>query len=286
MYERIVAGTDFSATAGIATDRAAKLAGSLGAELVLVHAGPDPSGQLDTLAGRYGARAVAIPGNPAEVLIAEAQHLDADLIVVGSVGMSGGKRFLLGSVPNKVSHHANLDLLIVKTDPPPQEVGDYTKIMVGTDGSPTAMRAVATACDLARALATAPTIVTVYEPLSEQEEQQLRADPGDPLSQWTTKRTVAEVPDEFRWRISDAAHAEDVLDRAATIAEKHGVAVDVRALEGRAAEALLSLAESESFDLVVVGSVGMTGTKRFMLGNVPHRISHHAPTDVLILHTA
>ncbi|MDQ3645862.1 MAG: universal stress protein [Actinomycetota bacterium] len=287
MYERIVAGTDFSPTATIATDRAAMLAQRLEAELILVHAGADGGDQLDALARKYGARSAAIPaGNPAEVLINEAERLGADLIAVGSVGMTGGKRFLLGSVPNKVSHHAQLDLLIVKTDPPPKEVRDYAGIMVGTDGSPTAMRAVGAACDLAARLGTTPTIVTVYQPLTAQEEEQLRADPGDPVAQWGSSRSVTDIPDEFRWRISDASHAEDVLDRAATIAEKHGVPVDVRAVEGRAAEALLTLAETEAFDLMVVGSVGMSGTKRFMLGNVPHKVSHHAPTDVLILHTA
>jgi nucleotide-binding universal stress UspA family protein len=49
---------------------------------------------------------------------------------------------------------------------------------------------------------------------------------------------------------------------------------------------LLDLAGEEGFDLIVVGSVGMSGAKRFMLGNVPNRVSHHSPTDVLILHTA
>ena len=66
---------------------------------------------------------------------------------------------------------------------------------------------------------------------------------------------------------------------------KQGVEADVRAIEGHPAETLIRIAEKEDFDLIAVGSVGMSGAKRFMLGNVPHRISHHAPTDLLILHT-
>ena len=115
MYERIVAGTDLSKTAAVATERAANLATTLGAQLTLVHAGSDPGEPLQELGRRLGAEVVATPGNAAEVLIAECERLRAQLLVVGSVGMSGARRFLLGSVPNKVSHHAPCDVLIVHT---------------------------------------------------------------------------------------------------------------------------------------------------------------------------
>ncbi|HEX2051336.1 MAG TPA: universal stress protein [Actinomycetota bacterium] len=114
-YRRIVAGTDLSPTAAVATDRAAALARALGAELVLVHAGTDPDGDLAAAAERYGARAVVEPGNPADVLVDACEELDADLLAVGSVGMRGARRFLLGSVPNKVSHHAPCSVMIIRT---------------------------------------------------------------------------------------------------------------------------------------------------------------------------
>ena len=123
MYKKIVAGTDLSPTAKVATDRAAALAARLDADLVLVHAGTDPGEPFEALATGYGAEAIAQPGNPAEVLLTECGRVGADLLVVGSVGMSGARRFLLGSVPNKVSHHATTDLLIVKTDPPRNDGG-------------------------------------------------------------------------------------------------------------------------------------------------------------------
>ena len=285
MYERIVVGTDLSRTARVATDRAAALAAHLGAQLTLVHAGADLGEEFTRLGDEYGAETVTRPGSPAEVLIDEADSLNADLLVVGSVGMSGARRFLLGSVPNKVSHHANCDLLIVKTNPPPREIGTYHSILVGTDGSPTAMQAVEKTAQLAAGLDISPTVVCVYEPLTEEELDQLRR-PGDALSQWNAPRKVADMPEEFKWRISGAAQAEDVLERAAERAAKVGVDAEVRAIRGNPAEKLIEAAEEGEFDLIVVGSVGMSGPKRFMLGNVPHRISHHAPTDVLILHTA
>ena len=286
MYKKIVVGTDLSSTAKVATDRAAALAAKLGSDLILVHAGSDPGEPLDHLAQSYGAEKVVENGNPAEVLVGHVGRIGADLLVVGSVGMSGARRFLLGSVPNKVSHHATTDILIVKTDPPRNQGGEYRSILVGTDGSPTAMRAVDMASSLATSLGIQPTIVCAYQPPTEQELKAMRADPGDPVAQWSAGKTSRDTPEEFRWRIADASKAEDILERAAEHAERQGVRAEVRAVEGHPAERLISIAENEDIDLIAVGSVGMTGAKRFMLGNVPHRISHHAPTDLLILHTS
>lgn len=286
MYKKIVVGTDFSPTAHVATDRAAALAKRLDADLILVHAGEDRDKQLEDLAKEYTAEAKAAPGSPAEVLVEEAEKSGADLLVVGSVGMTGARRFLLGSVPNKVSHHVGTDLLIVKTDRPDASGGDYQRVLVGTDGSETATRAVEMASGLAAALNIKPLIVCAFEPPSDEELAKLRSDVNDPLVQWKAGRTQRDTPDEFRWRIAGAAQAEDILERASTHAVKAGAEPEVRAVEGPPAENLISIAEDEGFDLIVVGSVGMMGAKRFKLGNVPHRISHHSPTDVLILRTS
>ena len=285
MYDTIVAGTDLSDTARIATDRAAGLARKLNSKFVLVHAG-QPSDELEELASGYGAELVVEPGDPASVLITEVERVDADLLVVGSVGMRGARRFLLGSVPNKVSHHAPTDMLIVRTDAPPRNFDEYGSVLVGTDGSPTATLAVKKVSSLSARLDIRPIVVCAFEPPSEQEMKQLRGDPEDPVQQWNAPKVAQGTPGEFRWRIADAVQAQDILDRAGQVAADAGVDADLRALEGNAAETLLSVAESEDVDLIAVGSVGMTGTKRFMLGNVPNRISHHAPTDVLILHTS
>lgn len=282
MYERVVVGTDLSPTAKVATERAAVLAQRLGAELLIVHAGQG-SEALDELAAAHDAKAVAVSGPPADVLVAQAEAADG-LLVVGSVGMSGAKRFLLGSIPNKVSHHAGTDVLIVKTDPP-RDSSDYSSVLVGTDGSPTAMRAVDMASQLAKRLGARITIVCVYQPPSEQDLDAYKSDPDDPVAQWNVGKDVRNVPSEFKWRIAGTAQAEDILERAAERADKAGIDAEVRAIQGNPAEELIALAGAGNYDMIAVGSVGMSGAKRFMLGNVPHRISHHAPTDVLILRT-
>lgn len=58
---------------------------------------------------------VAVAGSAAEVLLSVAAETHADLIVVGNRGMTGAQRFLLGSVPSRVSHHAPCSVLIVHT---------------------------------------------------------------------------------------------------------------------------------------------------------------------------
>ena len=54
-------------------------------------------------------------GDPASLLVERVERGDVDLLVVGNKGMTGAGRFFLGSVPNKVSHHASVALLIVRT---------------------------------------------------------------------------------------------------------------------------------------------------------------------------
>jgi nucleotide-binding universal stress UspA family protein len=122
----IVAGTDGSEMAARAVTRAAELAKRLGAELIVTTAYRRPFGDeaqamlervVAELSDQEGWRpsALARAGDPAEVLIEVAEEAGAQLIVVGSRGMSGTLRFTLGSVPDKVSHYAPCNVLIEKT---------------------------------------------------------------------------------------------------------------------------------------------------------------------------
>jgi nucleotide-binding universal stress UspA family protein len=96
----------------------------------------------------------------------------------------------------------------------------------------------------------------------------------------------AQAPDDVSWAINPDQEVEAILSAAAVEARAAG-ATDVvtRAVQGPPAEALLEVAEEVGAGLIVVGNMGMTGTKRFLIGSVPNRISHHAPCDVLIVRT-
>jgi nucleotide-binding universal stress UspA family protein len=81
---------------------------------------------------------------------------------------------------------------------------------------------------------------------------------------------------------------EDVdatLRKAADQIEEAGVKVETYAREGDPADAILDVAEEQSADLIIVGNKGMTGAKRFLLGSVPNKVSHHAPCSVMIIRT-
>ena len=143
MYKAIVVGTDGSDRAGVAVREAVALAKLTGAKLHAVHAvhpaastgfSDVPGAAQATSAGlrddadRVGAQLLAEAqsqgvsaelhnpeGDPADALISIAEAVDADLVVVGNRGMAGMRRFVLGSVPNKVSHLCPCSLLIVDT---------------------------------------------------------------------------------------------------------------------------------------------------------------------------
>jgi nucleotide-binding universal stress UspA family protein len=121
MYKKILIATDGSPTAGRATEIGADLAKTMGAEILLLYVGDPKKGKpvLEKAAkGLGGKGAVAtrtLDGDPADKILETAENEGVDLIVVGNKGMTGAKRFLLGSVPNQVSHHSPCNVLIVKT---------------------------------------------------------------------------------------------------------------------------------------------------------------------------
>jgi nucleotide-binding universal stress UspA family protein len=78
---------------------------------------------------------------------------------------------------------------------------------------------------------------------------------------------------------------EMLLSDAAALAGSAGVSVHTHAREGDPAQAILEVAERENADLIIVGNKGMAGAKRFLLGSVPNKVSHHAPCSVLIVRT-
>ncbi|WP_320671404.1 universal stress protein [Patulibacter defluvii] len=126
MFEKIVVGTDGSPTALVALRHAIRLAAAGGASIDVVTA-HDPEREGDPEAILRDAEAVvreggvadvrthAVPGDPAEAIIRLTDRVKGDLIVIGNKGMTGTKRFLLGSVPDKISHHADASVLIVHT---------------------------------------------------------------------------------------------------------------------------------------------------------------------------
>jgi nucleotide-binding universal stress UspA family protein len=146
----------------------------------------------------------------------------------------------------------------------------YRAIVVGTDGSRTAKVAVTRAAKLARDAGGKLVLVSAYRPLS---NDKVRAEREN-------------APDDVSWAVNAEQEVEALLAAAADEAHAAGAPdVVTKAVQGPPAEALLEVAEQIGAGLIVVGNMGMTGTRRFLIGSVPNRISHHAPCDVLIVKT-
>jgi nucleotide-binding universal stress UspA family protein len=122
VYGHILVGTDGSKTAALAVDRAVEVAKAFGAKLTIFSVGTANRATqvVKSEAARHANSGVdltteTVDGDPAGAIVDRVERGDVDLLVVGNRGMTGASRFFLGSVPNKVSHHAPVALLIVRT---------------------------------------------------------------------------------------------------------------------------------------------------------------------------
>ncbi len=139
-------------------------------------------------------------------------------------------------------------------------------IVVGTDGSDTAKRAVDEAVRLAKLLQADVHLVSAYEPLR---DVRIAAPEG-----------AAKV-----WHPTPDAQVEATLQAGGAAVRVAGVSVETHAVRGDPADALLEVATKVDATLIVVGNQGMHGAKRFKLGNVPNQVSHRARCNVLIVAT-
>ena len=139
----------------------------------------------------------------------------------------------------------------------------YNRIVVGVDDSPTALQAFDRAVEFAKMSGGTLHIVTAYK--------------SKPSGE-------ADIPDEFRYAMASTGEADVLLRRLADQAGAEGGASEVHAATADPADALISVADREGADLIVVGNKGMKGARR-VLGSVPNSVAHRANCSVLILPT-
>ena len=146
----------------------------------------------------------------------------------------------------------------------------YSRIIVGTDGSESALRAVEQAAEIAEARSAQLHVVCAYHPLTAKEQSILAAAVG-PTSTYQVAGTDA---------------AEQALEAARQRAVDAG-APDVTAtlVKGDPGQALLTTAREEDANLIVVGNRGINTLSGRLLGSVPSDVSQRASCDVLIVHT-
>jgi nucleotide-binding universal stress UspA family protein len=271
VFERIVAGTDGSDTASLAMEHAVDLAGRLGAELTVVsayaaaeHDGAQPRGGRGSGSGR----ADAGPPSPAAAI---ALALLRDVETRHGLRLALRTRAVPGEVATsliRTAQEERADLLVVGN--------------LGMGRSQFLMRSIP-----GRVAHRAPLSVLIVDTVHGRPPGYGRILVGVGGSESGLR--AAEVATRLAERIGAKATAAVVgagpserraLDALAT----RWPGLEVRSLEGNPAAALCALAETDGYDLLVVGNRGMGGPRRF-LGSVPDKVSHRARTNVLIVHS-
>ena len=219
-------------------------------------------------AGWTGATEVRT-GNTAEQIVAAAEAAAADLVVVGSHGHKGVKKYLLGSVSERVLRHASCSVLIVR-HPPAREDGSIPsleaerprRLLVAFDGSAPARRAVEFCASLPVAAGSAVQALTVL-PLIKMYRQDIRQQ----LS-WVWQQKVEAAKQGLDW-VSNQVEWSNA-EVSTSLEESPDVA-----------QAILDASDKHGDDLIVLGHKGRGAVKQFLMGSVAKKVAHRAACSVL-----
>ncbi len=290
---KILVATDLSEPADEAVRQAHAWAKASGGELHVCHAlpesiayeplfssiaQPDPAQLAATdaevvrattarVAQLTGRDAASVPvrvvrGSAGAAIVTEAEALGADLIVVGSRGLSTLDRLLLGSVAERVVRHAHCPVLVARTSPA------FGPVLAATDFSPPSSEALSGAAIAARWLGAGLALLHAV-------------DTAPPIAiglAMPLGATWVPVPADEITKIRSAAR--DMLDQVLAKEKLQGSSLVV---EGHAKAAIIDAATELSARLVVVGTTGRTGLARFALGSVAEGTVRGAPCSVLVL---
>jgi nucleotide-binding universal stress UspA family protein len=210
----------------------------------------------------WAGRTLLRSGHPAAEITRAAEELNADVVVVGSHGLTGIKRYLLGSVSSRVLEYAPCSVLIVKGTHEARAAATPLKILLAYDQSPSAEKAV----DLCSAL-----------PLGERVEVKVLS--VMPLVT-LYRQDIAQQLD-WLWRQQKRA-AKEALERVTKEVRWATPNVDFELREsGDVAEAILHSADKMGCNLLVSGHKGRGAIERFLIGSMATRLAEHASCSVL-----
>ena len=285
---RILFASDGSEDSELATTTAVGLAKITGSKLHVLHVAPafpdyfEPSDPEPGPTEREGRRildeqvkkienvggAVAQShlrmGGAAEEVIDLSEELETGLIVLGSRGRGRIRRALMGSVSDSVVRHAHCPVMVVRWKP----VSFPAKILLATDGSEEAALAAQSAADLAARTASELHVTHVGKALS-QGGFVAGVNVG-PLPTGSQELLDKEAKELLQ------AQLERMREAGASVTEAH-------LMSGRADEEIIVRAEQVGADLVVVGSRGLGGVRRALMGSVSDSVVRHAHCPVLVV---
>lgn len=297
MFPKILLATDGSPEAERATRMAINLSHDLGSALHVVYVGHVPSAyaaaeseildyefwkemrefargeaserldeevrKIEEAGGGVEMAHVAV-GRPDVEIVRLAEEIGADLVIVGSRGLGPLRRVVMGSVSSSVVRHAHSSVLVVRGN---GGQGSDRKILVALDGSTGADAAGQTAVEISSATGSELHILRVLD------TESFRPYPGPEFWEgWE------EDLDRSK------RHARAFLDERAGRLKAEGVRVgDVHLSFGVADREIVRIAEAMQADMIIVGSRGLGGVRRALLGSVSDSVVRHAHCPVLVV---
>lgn len=213
-----------------------------------------------------------------EILLAIDQY-KIDLAVVGHQGLTGIRRFLLGSVSEEVLNHASCSVLMVRTPPSwarsKQPRG--MRVLVAADASFDSQAALAFLRWLTFPPGSSIEILHVLEPLS------------DSRMQFESERIIPNLSkllkmEKHIWkrRESEGGNLLKNLQHKLKVGDRTTKTIKVLS-KGYPADVIIKEAKHIQADLIIIGSRGLRGINRFLLGSVSRKVVRHAPCSVLVV---
>ena len=200
-------------------------------------------------------------GDVAGEIVDSARHAQAQLIVMSSHGYSGIRRWLLGSVAEKVLYAAPCPVWIVRASNPPEH------ILITLDGSLLAEEVLLPALSVARCFGSKVTLLRVVSEIDGPDIQAL-----DTYERGLGRRFVDQIYQEATAYLSLLAEAHTAGDLQITTAVR----------SGPAAENILEYADGHDSDLVAMTTHGLTGLRRWIYGSVTHKVLDQLPVSMLV----
>lgn len=206
-------------------------------------------------------------GVPAETIRSYAADHDVDIVVMGTHGRTGLKRYFIGSVAEEVVRTADAPVLTVRRQTEEPAATDVSRVLVPTDGSDASMAAVDHAIDVAATYdATLHTLYVV-------DQRALAA-------YYDTGPMIGDLIDNL------TSVGENATEAVRERASEREVAVETTVLQGIPPAAIDEYVEENEIDLVVMGTHGRTGVERYLLGSVTERVVRTSEVPVLTVRPA
>ena len=284
MFNKILVPLDGSKLAEQVLPYARWLAGAYGASITLVRV-TDPDARLPFTANqsasdylKYTAASLAPLsvesvekiGKPAEVIVETAKG-DADcLIAMATHGLTGPRRWVLGSVASKVVQTADNPILLIRVAQDAAPLGPFAlkRVIVPLDGSGLAEKVLPHVRVLVSKLKLDMQLVRTYS--------------LPPDAYVVADGVIAQGPAQYRKNLHE--ESEKYLDgKVASLQADGFTAVSATVIEGDAASELIDLAAEPPQSLIAMSTHGRSGLGRWVLGSVAEKVVQHSLAPVLLI---